>query len=206
MPRHRAVVTVVTIIALMAALTACAPDAHFGTITPNRLICKLGGFDQSLALAPDFHIDRVGHDAYLSDGTFKTEFNRQAADITKFSKCSGTKTVGRVEYKLRRLEVGSNRGQGAKILMWVVLILPSLGFSSIYPLTEQRWLTLELDAQIFVGKRLIWRGEFASKLEVAALMKESEGAGLYLSQLMTKAQERAIAELSVLLPAGTVAQ
>jgi hypothetical protein len=182
------------------AITACAAELPYGAIAPSRSICKLGGFHQELSLTPDFRIDRVGDDAYPSDDRVRAFVANDARAIAKYSKCPGTADVGTMHVALHRIESGTSRSGVGKALAWVLFIIPSFGLSSIYPLSERRWLRVELDADVMVADHKVWSGEFTS-FESQAAMRDTDMAdtGAQITALIARAQDAAVKELKTAL-------
>ena len=109
--------------------------------------------------------------------------------------CPGKRKLGTFKMVLKKIEVGSSRSAAGKLVMWTLLILPSLGFSSIYPLMENRWITIDLDAIAVVDGKSVWTGQFTSHIEQRALQKELPTTGAALGELMKRAQASAVSDL-----------
>jgi hypothetical protein len=185
--------------ALILALAACATSACFSTkagyVQPSLEICNVGSFDQKLRLASDFHIDRAGDDGYDDDDVVRKVLAEDIARVDRRGVCPGTHKLGTFEMTLRRIEVGSTRSSVGKIVFWVVLLFPTLGLSSIYPLTERRWMTIELDALAKVDGKKVWSGEFTAHMGDSSLQKELPTSGAVLTALIKRAQLAAVADL-----------
>lgn len=177
-----------------ALATGCMTTQH-GSVTPSLEICNLGTFDQRLVFARDFTISRVGDDGYDDDALVRASLAADAERVRVRGACPGKRKLGTFQMVLKRIEVGSTRSAAAKLAMWIVLILPSLGFSSIYPLTENRWMTIDLDAVAYIGDKPVWSGQFTSHLEQRALQKELPTTGAAIGDLMKRAQASAVADL-----------
>ena len=80
--------------------------------------------------------------------------------------------------------------------MWTLFLVPTLGLSTIYTLSEERWLTLELDATLTVGDRQIWSGEFTSRAK-APVLTDLPTTGSQLTALALRAQEAAVKDLRI---------
>lgn len=180
----------------LSSQAACRGMQSYGSAAPTRVICTLGGFKQELVLARDFRIDRLGDDAFPADDEVRRSFAADAAAVTKYSNCPGVPEVGTLRMELQRIESGSSRSQAGKFLSWTLFIIPTLGLSSIYPLSEDRWILLELYASISVKDKKIWSGEFVS-FQKAPLMQALPlpTAGAQLSALMLRAQDAAVKDL-----------
>jgi len=181
----------------MAVLASgCLFQQNYGAVTPTRFICKLGSFRQELALSPDFKVDRRGDDAYPPDEVVRDAVASDAVAIAKFTRCPGTEPVGVLKLSLHRIEVGTTRDRTVKALMWTLFLVPTLGLSTIYTLSEERWLTLELDATLTVGDHQIWSGEFTSRAK-APVLTDLPTTGSQLTALALRAQEAAGKDLRI---------
>jgi hypothetical protein len=181
--------------AMTCLLIGCLSEQPYGAVAPTRLICKLGGFHQELALSPGFRIDRPGDDAYPSDDDFRTAFAADARAVAAYSKCPGAKDIGVLHLWLHRIESGSSRSLAGKLLSWTLFLFPTLGLSSIYPLTEERWLLVELDADVTVENHKLWTGEFAAFVRVP-LNTPIANTGTQLTALIVRAQQAALKDLT----------
>jgi len=183
--------------AALACSAGCLSTQPLGTATPTRDICTLGPFDQTLEIAEHFRVDRIGDHAYPSDAEVRQTLEADVAAIGKTGTCPGAEPVGTFRMTVHRIEAGSTRGRGVKGMMFA-LLLPTLGLSSIYPFSEERWLTVELNAALAVGEHEVWQGAFTSHTRVKTLQKELPTTGAELTALMKKAQTTAAAELATL--------
>lgn len=184
-------------ILLTLCATGCLSTQSLGTSTPTRDICVLGVFDQTLAVAKDFRVDRVGDDTFPSDQTIRQTLAADATAVERTGKCAGEKPIGTFAMTVQRVEAGSSRSRGGKGLMFA-LLLPTLGLSSIYPFSEERWVTIELDAALQVAEQTVWTGSFTSHTRVKTLQKDLPKLGEELTALMKKAQVAAAGELAPL--------
>jgi hypothetical protein len=176
-------------------LGGCGEATPYGVATPSRDICSLGAFDQKLQFAKDFSIDRSGNDQFPSDDEVRRAFASDAKAVHDHGSCPGDKRLGEFTMTLRRIEVGSSRSGVGKVLAWTLFLLPTLGVSTAYPLSEERWLTLELDATATLDHTALWSGEFTAQVKMRALASDLPSAGAQLTALMKKAQTTAVAEL-----------
>ncbi|MEO8703096.1 MAG: hypothetical protein ABI867_23830 [Kofleriaceae bacterium] len=181
-------------VVVAALATGCIGTQAFGTASPSRDICNLGAFDQELVVAQDFRVDRYGDHAYPDDASVRRALAADAAEVKRQGVCPGAKPLGTFKMAVHRIEIGASRGRLAKGLMFAA-ILPTLGFSIIYPMSEQRWLTVELDAATVVAGKTVWTGSFTAHTLVRAAAKELPTTGSELSSLMKKAQVSAASEL-----------
>ncbi len=179
---------------LLSLLVGCAGTQSYGMATPSRDICNLGAFDQELAIAPDFKVVRVGDHAYPNDSSVRRSIAQDALEVKRQGVCPGAQPLGTFKMSLHRIEVGSTRGRFETGLMYA-LILPTLGFSLIYPMSTERWLTIELDAAAIVDGKQVWAGSFTSHTRVRAAAKDLPSTGSELAVLMKRAQVSAASEL-----------
>lgn len=182
------------------AVTGCLSEVPYGTIAPTRQICKLGAFRQELALAKDFRIDRQGDDEYPADAIIRAGVAGDARAVAAYSKCPNQGEVGVFHMVIKRVEAGSSRSVAMKIAMWTLFLVPTLGLSSIYPLTEERWLTIELDADATIGNKAVWTGQFTSFTRAPLMApKEFPTTGSQLTALVLRAQDAAVKDLKTAL-------
>jgi hypothetical protein len=183
-----------TLVLACALATGCASTIH-GSVTPSLDICNLGTFDQQLVIGPDFHIDRFGDDRYDSDSEVRQALAVDVETVKHRGICPGKHKMGTFTMTLRRIEVGSSRSMVGKLATWIVLILPTLGLSSIYPLTEARWLTVEMDAAAVVDGKQVWTGQFSSHSNYRLVQRELPSSGFVIGAMMKRAQAAAISDL-----------
>jgi hypothetical protein len=182
---------------LVAALaTGACVTTRVGTITPTREICRLGAFDQEIRFADDFKIERIGDEGLVSNAELHRELTKQFDSLGRYAHCPGEKPLGTLRYELKRLESGSNRAAGMKIMSWSLLLLLTLGGSSAYPITEERWLTMDVDATLVIGDEVVWKGQVSGHAKVKMIQKELEPLGVYITEVLKRVQERAVGELS----------
>ena len=180
----------------VCAIACAAGGQRYGFVAPTRHICTIGGFRQQLALAPDFRVDRPGDDdGFPSDGELRASFASDAAAVASHTTCPGVPEVGVFHMVLHHLEVGSSRSFGMKVASWTVFLIATLGLSSIYPLTEERWIMLELTADAMIGDHKVWSGQFTSFVKLP-LMQQVPTAGTQLTALMLRAQDAAVKDLT----------
>jgi hypothetical protein len=179
---------------LLALVSGCAGTQSYGMATPSRDICNLGAFVQELAIAPDFKVVRFGDHAYPDDASVRRSISIDAVEVKRQGVCPGAQQLGTFKMSLHRIEIGSTRGRVATGLMYAAL-LPTLGFSLIYPMSTERWLTIELDAAAIVDGKQVWSGSFTSHTRVRAAAKDLPTTGSELASLMKKAQVSAASEL-----------
>jgi hypothetical protein len=187
------------LLTLATALAGCASTLPFGTSMPSKDICSLGAFSQRLQIAPDFRVDRLGDHAFPSDAEVRRALAADAVEVARHGTCPGEKQLGELVMTVHRIEVGSTRDRLMKALSWSLLLLPTLGIISAYPISESKWITIELDAAIFVDGKQLWGGEFTSHSKTYAIQKELPSAGSELTALMKKAQSAAGSELQAAL-------
>jgi hypothetical protein len=187
------------VLAVLLFSSGCVSQAQYGAAAPTRQICKLGGFRQELTLAPDFHVDRVGDDGYPDDAQVRALFAADSQAVARYTKCTDSAEVGVFRMVLRRIEAGSTRSAAMKTLCWTAFLVATFGVSSIYPFSEDRWLTLELDADATIAGKRIWNGQFTSFVR-AGLGQRMPTTGEQLTGLMLRAQDAALKDLHT--PAG----
>jgi hypothetical protein len=173
----------------------CAEAMPYGVATPTRDICAHRAVDQRLPVANDFTIVRKGDDQFPSDASVRKSLAADAAAVQSLGSCPGDQRLGEFVMTVRRIEVGSSRQTIGKVLSWTLLLLPTLGVSSAYPLTEERWMTIELDARATMDHHDLWSGEFTAHVKGRALAGDLPSAGSQVTALMKKAQTTAAAEL-----------
>lgn len=177
---------------------ACATPVQHGTIKPTRRICALGAVGQRLDVSQPPELVRRGDSKYLDAAAVGHALAEDARAVERYTACAGEPRAV-LEYRVRKIEVGATRSLGGKVAAWTIFLLPTLGLSSIYPVSENRWITVELDATLRVDGKAAWKGEFARTRMVRTLAAELPTVASMIAALMVVAQDAVIADVQPIL-------